>query len=158
MSMVSDVLAALARAACSRRDVLKGTGALIVGFSAMHITAPLGVAQGPFDTRASHVDPRQLDAWLAIAADGTVTAYTGKCEFGGILTHRHNWSPRTLGASRARPHHECDTAVCPDRGRPQVVNQRRAISMRAIWPRPLRQPGKRCYGSLPRVLPCRLGS
>jgi hypothetical protein len=46
--------------------VLKGTGALIVGVSATHMTASLGVAQGPFDTRASHVDPWQLDAWLAI--------------------------------------------------------------------------------------------
>jgi hypothetical protein len=78
--MVSNALAALARATCSRRDVLKGTGALIVGISASHMTAPLGVAQGPFDTRASHLDPRQLDAWLAIAADGNITAYTGKCE------------------------------------------------------------------------------
>ena len=58
MSMVSDALAALARAACSRRDVLKGTGALIVGVSATHMAAPLGVAQSPFDTRVSHVDPR----------------------------------------------------------------------------------------------------
>ena len=64
MSMVSDALAALARATCSRRDVLKGTGALIVGVSATHMAAPLGVAQGPFDTRVSHVDPRQLDAFL----------------------------------------------------------------------------------------------
>src|SRR2546425_11668376 len=78
MSMVSNALTALARAACSRRDVLKGTGALIVGVSAVHMTAPLGVAQGPFATRASHVDPQRLDAWLAIAADGTVTASTGK--------------------------------------------------------------------------------
>ncbi len=29
----------------------------------------------------------QLDSWIAIAADGTVTAYTGKCEFGqGLYT------------------------------------------------------------------------
>src|SRR5438128_11714206 len=87
MSIISDALEALARAACSRRDVLKGTGALIVGFGAAHMAAPLGVAQGPFDTRVAHVDPRQLDAWLAIAADGTVTASSGKCEFGqGIPT------------------------------------------------------------------------
>ena len=80
MSIISDALASLACAACSRREVLKGTGALIVGVSAVHLAAPLGGAQGPFDTRIAHVDPRQLDAWLAVAADGTVTAYTGKCE------------------------------------------------------------------------------
>src|SRR5438876_3944369 len=118
MSMVSDVLAALARAACSRRDVLKGTSALIVGFSAMQIAAPLGVAQGPFDTRASHVDPQQLDAWLAIAADGTVTAYTGKCELGqGILTAQTQLVAEELAVPVARVRLiACDTAVCPDQG------------------------------------------
>src|SRR5438067_949937 len=85
--MTSDALEALARVECSRRDVLKGLGALIVGVSATQSAAPRSFAQSPFDTHASHVDPRQLDAWLATAADGTVTAYTGQCEFGqGILT------------------------------------------------------------------------
>src|SRR6266545_5670606 len=118
MSMVSDVLAALARAACSRRDVLKGTGALIVGFSAMQVVAPLGVAQGPFDTRTSHVDPRQLDAWLAIAADGTVTAYTGKCELGqGILTAQTQLVAEELSVPINRVKLiMCDTDVCPDQG------------------------------------------
>src|SRR4029453_53844 len=78
MRRIAEALAALARATCSRRAVLKGTGALIVGVSATHMTDSLGGAQGPFDTRVSHVDPQQLDAWLAIAADGTITAYTGK--------------------------------------------------------------------------------
>jgi nicotinate dehydrogenase subunit B len=118
MSMVSDALAALARAACTRRDVLKGTGALIVGFGAAQMAAPLVVAQGPFDTRISHVDPRQLDAWLAIAADGTVTAYTGKCELGqGILTAQAQLVAEELSVPVARVHIiECDTAMCPDQG------------------------------------------
>src|SRR5262250_1745862 len=118
MSTVSDALAALARAACTRRDVLKGTGALIVGVSAAHLAAPLGVAQGPFDTRVAHVDPRQLDAWLAIAADGTITAYTGKCEFGqGILTAQTQLVAEELSVPVARVRLlECDTALCPDQG------------------------------------------
>src|SRR2546421_1519340 len=118
MSMVSDALAALARATCSRRDVLKGTGALIVGVSAAHMAAPLGVTQGPFDTRVAHVDPRQLDAWLAIAADGTVTASTGKCEFGqGILTAQTQLVADELSVPVARVLIiECDTAMCPDQG------------------------------------------
>ena len=45
------------------------------------------MAQGPFDTHHSHVDPDKLDSWLAVASDGTVTAYTGKCDFGqGMYT------------------------------------------------------------------------
>src|SRR5437870_13201589 len=118
MSIICDALEALARATCSRRDVIKGTGALIVGFSAAHMAAPLGVAQGPFDTRVAHVDPRQLDAWLAIAADGTVTASTGKCEFGqGILTAQTQLVADELSVPVARVLIiECDTAVCPDQG------------------------------------------
>jgi nicotinate dehydrogenase subunit B len=118
MSMVSDALAALARAACSRRAVLKDTGALIVGVSATHLTASLGGAQGPFATRVAHVDPRQLDAWLAIAVDGTVTAYTVKCEFGqGILTAQTQLVAEELSVPVARVRIiECDTAVCPDQG------------------------------------------
>src|SRR5262249_46954959 len=118
MRRIANALTALTRTACSRRDVLKGAGALIVGVSAVHLTAPLGGAQGPFDTRASHVDPRQLDAWLAIAADGTVTAYTGKCEFGqGILTAQTQLVAEELSVPVARVRLiECDTAVCPDQG------------------------------------------
>src|SRR5215467_12684611 len=118
MSMISNALTALARTACSRRDVLKGTGALIIGVSAVHMTAPLGVAQGPFDTRASHVDPQQLDAWLAIAADGTVTAYTGKCELGqGMLTAQTQLVAEELSVPVARVRLiMCDTDVAPDQG------------------------------------------
>jgi CO/xanthine dehydrogenase Mo-binding subunit len=118
MSRISNALAALARATCSRREVLKGTGALIVGVSATHMTAPLGSAQGPFATRASHIDPRQLDAWLAIAADGTVTAYTGKCEFGqGMLTAQTQLVAEELSVPITRVRLiACDTALCPDQG------------------------------------------
>jgi nicotinate dehydrogenase subunit B len=118
MRRIADALTALARATCSRRAVLKGTGALIVGVSATHMAASLGVAQGPFATRVSHVDPQQLDAWLAIAADGTITAYTGKCEFGqGILTAQTQLVAEELSVPVARVRLiECDTAVCPDQG------------------------------------------
>ena len=62
--------------AVSRRDFLKTSGAIVVSFSAR------GLAQGPFDTQASHIDPKRLDSWIAIAADGRATAFTGKCELG----------------------------------------------------------------------------
>ena len=161
MRRLSDALAALARATCLRREVLKGTGALIVGVSATHMTASLGAAQGPFDTRVSHVDPQQLDAWIAIAADGTITAYTGKYEFGQDMhTAQTQLVAEELSVPLARVrliamrHGSC----APIRGRPQAVNPRRAISTRAIWPKPRRRPVKRCSGSLPRVSPCRWSS
>ena len=71
----------------SRRDFLQASGALVVSFSAAAIIEPFAAAQGPFDTHPSHVDPLKLDSWLAVASDGSVTAYTGKCDLGqGMYT------------------------------------------------------------------------
>src|SRR5262249_47461206 len=88
-----DAIRALAQAGFSRRDFLKSSGVLIVSFAAADTALVAGLVQGrggdpgQFGTRASHVDASQLDSWIAISADGTVTAYTGKCELGqGILT------------------------------------------------------------------------
>src|SRR5580692_9954977 len=69
----------------SRRDFLKGCGALIVSFNVASV-APLP-ARGQRKSHASAIDSNKLDSWLAIGADGTITAYTGKCDFGqGIFT------------------------------------------------------------------------
>src|SRR5215831_19004152 len=63
----------------SRRDFLKTSGALIVTFS----MAP----ESMFAQRLDGASSNQLDAWLSINADGSVTAYTGKCELGhGLFT------------------------------------------------------------------------
>src|SRR5271155_4634656 len=71
----------------SRRGFLPTGGALMVSFSTASLQVSSLMAQGPFDTHPSHIDPKQLDSWLAVGADGTITAYTGKCDFGqGIFT------------------------------------------------------------------------
>ena len=68
----------------SRRDFLKGCGALIVTFSATSLRAQ---SKGGSSANAPHVDDSKLDSWLAIGADGKITALTGKCDFGqGIYT------------------------------------------------------------------------
>jgi hypothetical protein len=59
----------------SRRDFIKTTGALVVSFGAASICGPSVLAQGPFDTHRSHIDPEKLDSWIAVGGDGTVTAY-----------------------------------------------------------------------------------
>jgi nicotinate dehydrogenase subunit B len=108
----------------SRREFLKTTsGALVVSFSSVTAfdagaTTSAGRIQGPFDTRRSHIDPAQLDSWLAIAADGSVTAFTGKCEFGqGILTAQTQLIAEELSVPVARVKLiQCDTEVCPDQG------------------------------------------
>ncbi|HET9363040.1 MAG TPA: molybdopterin cofactor-binding domain-containing protein, partial [Vicinamibacterales bacterium] len=78
-----DARGALDRAGFSRRDFLKGSGALVVAFGSAAVAHRYGVlAQG-----INGAGSTQLDSWIAIGSDGTVTAYTGKCDFGqGLYT------------------------------------------------------------------------
>lgn len=107
----------------SRRDFLKNSGALIVSFSAASLAvpfagAPFSVAQGRFDTHRSHIDPAKLDSWIAVAADGSVTAYTGKCDFGqGMFTVQTQLVAEELCVPIERVKLiQCDTSVAPDQG------------------------------------------
>ena len=101
----------------SRRDFLTGAGALVVSFS----IAPLSErasAQGPFATHLSHVDPARLDSWIAVGADGHVTAYTGKCDFGqGMYTAQTQLIAEELCVPLKWVRLvQCDTSVTPDQG------------------------------------------
>jgi nicotinate dehydrogenase subunit B len=102
----------------SRRDFLKTSGVLIVGFSATSVMEPFAAAQGPFDTQRSHIDPDKLDSWLAVAADGTVTSYTGKCDLGqGMFTAQTQLVAEELCVSLAMVKLlQCDTSITPDQG------------------------------------------
>ena len=102
----------------SRRDFLKTSGALIVSFSASSALPAWVAAQGPFDTHSSHIDPSQLDSWLAVASDGMVTAYTGKCDLGqGMGTSQTQLVAEELCVSLDRVKLiACDTSVTPDQG------------------------------------------
>jgi len=101
----------------SRRDFLKNSGALIVSLSSASLL-PYASPQGPFDTHSSHIDPAQLDSWIAVGSDGTVTAFTGKCDFGqGMLTAQTQLVAEELCVPIARVKLvQCDTAVTPDQG------------------------------------------
>lgn len=116
--MTPDAIAAFDRAGFSRRDFLKTSGVLVIGFSAGAVLEPLAAAQGPFGTRTSHIDPKLLDSWIAIAADGTVTAYTGKCELGqGMFTAQTQLVAEELSVPVNRVRLiQCDTDACPDQG------------------------------------------
>ena len=102
----------------SRREFLKSCGALIVSFSAGSLSLLSAQGQGPFGTHPSHIDPEKLDSWLAVGADGIVTAYTGKCDFGqGIFTAQSQLVAEELCVPIARVKLiQCDTSVCPDQG------------------------------------------
>jgi CO/xanthine dehydrogenase Mo-binding subunit len=100
----------------SRRDFLKSSGALIVSFSATPMTRAASLVQGPFDTHPSHIDPKKLDSWIAVSSDGTVTAYTGKCDFGqGMLTVQTQLVAEELCVPIDHVKLiQCDTSVSPD--------------------------------------------
>jgi nicotinate dehydrogenase subunit B len=102
----------------SRRDFLTRSGALVVSFSIAPLLEPLASGQGRFDTHLSHIDPAKLDSWIAVGADGIVTAYTGKCDFGqGMYTAQTQLVAEELCVPVARVYLiQCDTSVTPDQG------------------------------------------
>lgn len=102
----------------SRREFLKNSGVLIVSFSAAPLVEPFALGQGPFATHPSHIDPTKLDSWIAVGSDGTVTAYTGKCDLGqGMLTAQTQLVAEELCVSMDRVKLiQCDTSVAPDQG------------------------------------------
>src|SRR5216684_5102410 len=77
----------------SRRHVLAGTGALIVGFSSMsrllaQQAAPaVDQKPSPPPLPGSLKGSPFLDSWIRVDADGAITVFTGKAELGqGIKT------------------------------------------------------------------------
>ena len=65
--------------AFSRRDLLKGGGALIIGFTIDGSTPPALAARGDI---AGPPDASAIDSWIAVHADNTATVFLGKGEFG----------------------------------------------------------------------------
>ena len=64
----------------SRRDFLRTGGVLVVGFSVVGRDATLSAQTQISPTGL--VDATQVDSWIAIGADESITAYSGKIEFG----------------------------------------------------------------------------
>ena len=65
----------------ARRDLLKGAAALVIAVTVPPISL-LTTARAKTIHVARTLNPAQLDTWLAIAADGTVTGYWGKMDMG----------------------------------------------------------------------------
>ena len=104
------------RSGFSRRGFLKSSGALIVGFRIMDRHADAQEGGGPGGPCPGSPPINQVDSWIAIATDGTVTAYSGKEELGqGISTAQTQLVAEELSV----PLHRvkliyCDTAMTPD--------------------------------------------
>jgi nicotinate dehydrogenase subunit B len=117
-SLTADALTALGNAGFSRRRFLKGSGALIVSFSAQGALDTLGQAGSAAAQGLNGAGSGQLDSWIAIAADGKVTAYTGKCELGhGLYTAQTQLIAEELSVPfNSVTLIQCDTSLTPDQG------------------------------------------
>ncbi|HVX99390.1 MAG TPA: molybdopterin cofactor-binding domain-containing protein [Pseudorhodoplanes sp.] len=98
--------------ALSRRALLKG-GVLTVGFAFAGI-GPRALAQG----RARIPDPGEVDGFLAVNADGSVTLYCGKVDLGqGLRIAIRQMAAEELDLDPARiTMVEGDTLLTPDQG------------------------------------------
>ena len=103
--------------ALSRREFIKAGGALVVGFS-----WPIdGVAQRPptdSAVTARTLDTNEVDGFLAVKADGSVTIFCGKVDLGqGLRIAIPQMAAEELGIDIARVTMiEGDTALTPDQG------------------------------------------
>ncbi len=116
--LTPDAQDALERAGFSRRAFLQGAGALIVSFSALGKVATASAQLFGARQTPGAPSPDQLDSWIAIAADGRVTAYTGKCEIGqGISTAQIQLVAEELCVPFESVHLiYCQTPITPDEG------------------------------------------
>jgi CO/xanthine dehydrogenase Mo-binding subunit len=100
----------------SRRSLVKGGGALIVGFSALGAQAA-NAADSPFASNAPY-DPKAIDSFIAIHGDNTATLKSGRVELGqGTSTGLLMIAAEELDLDLAQMHWiNVDTNVTPDTG------------------------------------------
>jgi CO/xanthine dehydrogenase Mo-binding subunit len=98
----------------SRRDFLKTAGVMMIGFGASETT---GKAQSTINP-SGNVDSAQVDSWIAIAADGSITVLAGKCDFGqGLRTIQLQLAAEELSVPMSRITLVlCKTGVTPNQG------------------------------------------
>jgi nicotinate dehydrogenase subunit B len=104
----------------SRREFVAGAGALVVSFALLPC---LSAAQAPQAARAptlpgSLKDTSMLDAWIRVDADGTISVFTGKVEFGqGVKTALIQLAAEELVVAPARIQLvTADTSRTPNEG------------------------------------------
>jgi nicotinate dehydrogenase subunit B len=121
--LTSDARAAYTAAGFSRRDFLKRSGAIVVTFGVADAFGVPGASPGRLRgaAAAQGINGRStaaLDGWIAIMADGSVTAYTGKCELGqGLFTAQVQLIAEELAVPMSRVRLvQCDTSMTPDQG------------------------------------------
>src|SRR5262249_34717665 len=101
----------------SRRDFLKTAGVMMIGFGVGAVTASTAEAQSPINP-SGNVDNTQVDSWVAIGADESVTVFAGKAELGtGIRTLQLQIAAEELSVPIERMTLIlCRSGVTPDQG------------------------------------------
>lgn len=105
----------------SRRAVLKG-GALTVGFALAGLRTSTSAQGAPGTPRV--LDTHEVDAFLAVNGDGTVTVFCGKVDLGqGLRIAIPQIAAEELGISVDKLKYiEGDTALTPNQGRTSGSN------------------------------------
>lgn len=103
---------ALEHLGASRREFLKTAGVLMIGFGA----ATAGKAQNI--NPSGNIDNTQVDSWIAIGADNSITVLAGKCDFGqGFRTVQLQLAAEELFVSMDRITLVlCKTGITPNQG------------------------------------------
>ncbi|MGA2714094.1 MAG: molybdopterin cofactor-binding domain-containing protein [Bryobacteraceae bacterium] len=103
----------------SRRALLKQAGgALIVSFGLSGFPSRASAQTGATTNPGKPIDPSEVDSFLAVQADGSVTIYTSKVDVGtGLATAFRQTAAEELGIPVERfTVIEGDTALVPDHG------------------------------------------
>ena len=98
----------------SRRDFLKTAGVMMIGFG---VGAGTAAAQSPLNP-SGNVDATQVDNWVAIGADESITVFAGKAELGtGMKTLQIQIAAEDLSVPMERITMVlCRTGVTPNQG------------------------------------------
>jgi nicotinate dehydrogenase subunit B len=101
----------------SRRDFLKTAGVMMIGLGVGAATVPTADAQSPINP-SGNVDATQLDNWVAIGADGSITVFAGKAELGtGMRTVQVQLAAEELSVPLERVTLVlCRSGITPDQG------------------------------------------
>ena len=102
----------------SRRDLLRTGGALVVSFMCGAALPHRSLAQAAGADLGKPLDLKEVDSFLAVHADGSVTIYTSKVDVGtGLRTAMSQMVAEELGMAVERiAVVEGDTALTPDQG------------------------------------------
>jgi nicotinate dehydrogenase subunit B len=149
-------MSALTDKEVSRRDFLKGSGALVVAFgipslrpaaagAATRATAAIGPAL---------VDPDQIDSWISVGANGRVTILVGKVELGtGLQTAQAQIAADELDVDVAKIDVVMgDTWRTPDQGTTSGSQ-----SLKTQWAEGLRHAAAEARAALLQLASQRLG-